>query len=174
MAKSGSKSKNALQAALQDRSPLAQRQAIQPVNILEEALHPTLLPNGESERKNRSEEASKNADTFQRTESPNDKSERIERTGEASNKPVRSKRTGKASSSSERRKRTILMEPEKPETIRDSYEAHISQLEEIDTLRTLYRKKTGRPLSKSRVIREALASFLPRALDAYKEEKEDE
>ncbi len=61
-----------------------------------------------------------------------------------------------------------------PETIRDSYEAHVSQLEEIETLQDLYRKKTGRPLSKSRIIREALESFLPCAFDAYKDEKDDE
>lgn len=149
-------SKQNLQDALASRSPLGQRQAITPVNILEEATLPVPAPNAESEREKSAEKASNSV-------------ERKERTEEPSKKAVRSYRTGKTNTKSERQNRTILAEPEKPETVRDSYEAYVDQLEEIEALRALYKKKTGRPLSKSRIIREALATFLPLALDAYKD-----
>ena len=151
-------SKQALENALASRSPAGQRQAIVPVNILEEATLPPSIPDAESEREKSSERA-------------NGENERKERTERASKKAVRYRRTERTNESTERRKRTILMEPEKPETVRDSYEAYVDQLETIETLQALYRKKTGRPLTKSRVIREALAFFLPKALDAYKDER---
>jgi hypothetical protein len=133
-----------LEAAMQSRSPIAQREAIIPVDILEIASEPL----GKTERKERTEEA------------------RI--------KSVRKERTKKANAKTERVKRVILAEPEKPETVRDSYEAYVEQLETIEKLQALYKKKTGRPLTKSRVIREALEYFLPQALDAYKDDKNDE
>jgi hypothetical protein len=152
-------SKDSLQAALQSRSPLIQRQAITPVNILEEAtLTPKASPLEETERK-------------KSTEQSNVSTERKKRTEKASRKTVRRERTFLPNEKNERKKRVILAEPEKPETVRDSYEAYVEQLETIEILQALYRKKTGRPLTKSRIIREALEYFLPQALGAYKDDK---
>jgi hypothetical protein len=150
--------KQALQDALASRSPLGQRQAIVPVNILEEAALTPPLPDAKTEREKDTEKASNIG-------------ERKKRVIKANAITNRKERTEKASSKSEHQNRTILAEPEKPETVRDSYEAYVDQLETIEILRALYRKKIGRPLSKSRIIREALANFLPLALDAYKDEQ---
>lgn len=141
MTKQGSTGKAKLEAAMQSRSPIAQREAIIPVDILEAAVEPL------------------------------EKSEQRERTDMPSKKSVRSKRTEKPNSATERKNRVILAEPEKPETVRDSYEAYVEQLETIEELHYLYKKKTGRPLTKSRIIREALEYFLPQALDAYKDDE---
>lgn len=167
-------SKSSLQDALASRSPMGQRQAITPVNILEEALHPAGLANEESARENRSEESSTIDERNERTEKAHAQSARAKRTVKSNKKSVRSKRTDKASATTERKKRMILMEPDKPQTIRDSYEAYVDQLAEIEELQELYRKKTGRPLSKSRFIREAIAAFLPRAFAVYREESAHE
>lgn len=133
--------KSQLQAAMQSRSPSAQqRESIVPLDILQVAAEPL------------------------------EKDEREERTEETNDKSVRKERTTKTSRKITRKGRTILAEPEKLQTIRDSYEAYVEQLETIEILQALYKKKTGRPLSKSRIIREALENFLPQALKAYKDE----
>jgi hypothetical protein len=44
-------------------------------------------------------------------------------------------------------------------------------MDDLERLQVLYQKQTGKPLAKSRVVREALDMFLPLAFDAYKDEE---
>ncbi len=59
-------------------------------------------------------------------------------------------------------------------TVRDSFEVYTDQLDTIEELRKRYKAKTGRPLPKSRIVREALDRYLAMALEAYPAAKEED
>ncbi len=74
--------------------------------------------------------------------------------------------TRPAARQGEQKNRSILADT-KRETSRESFEAYTDQMQAIERLQQLYRSKTGKPLVKSRVVREALDMFLPLAFEAY-------
>ena len=133
--------KQSLQDALASRSPLGQRQAITPVNILapepETKLEEPKVPHEKSERKKRS--VNTNANTER--------------------KPARK---------SEQENRSILADTKRL-TSRESFEVFTDQMDDIEKLQDLYRKRHGKPLTKSRVVREALDIFLPMAFETFEE-----
>src|SRR2546429_4144238 len=129
---------NKLEAALKKRNPLEERQIITPVDVLA-------------------------------TEQANALPERENRTVTPNAKIVRKKRTGKANVQSEQTSRTVLDELQegtaadtKRQTERYSFEIYTDQKGSIEELQYLYKKRTGKKLSSSRIIREALADYLDR------------
>jgi hypothetical protein len=81
------------------------------------------------------------------------------------------KQTEKPNASTERSKRTVLEEIENGptplpmrETSRYSFEIYDDQKQSIEDLQYLFKKKTGKKLSSSRIIREAIDEFLREAL----------
>ncbi len=153
------KPNNSLNAAMQGRNPLEMRQAIQPVDILQ------------TERNERSVEPNEH---MNRTSEPNDVSERVNR----SHKPK--KRTEIPHGQRERNHRTVFddlkggtSEEEKRPTERYSFEIYTDQKGSIEEVQYLYKKKTGKKLSVSRIIREALEEYLSRALEVLRQENQE-
>lgn len=98
-------------------------------------------------------------------------------------------KTERPNASTERQKRTVqptatietkptLLEeidkgpflPKKRETTRFSFEIFEDQKESIEELQYLFKKKTGKKLSTSRIIRESLDEFLTTTLEKLKED----
>jgi hypothetical protein len=162
-------SKNRLDAILKQRNPLEERQVIKPIDVLA----PPPEANAKSERSTRTDESSK------RTGAANETSERREPTAASKQRPsVPKKRTISPSAQSERQNRTVLDDLYKPgedtkrKTERYSFEIYTDQKGRIEELRYLYNKKTGKKLSVSRIIREALEEYLDKTLAAFGDEKE--
>lgn len=150
--------KQSLNDILNKRNPLAERQVITPIDVL--------APE-ETERNDRT--VTPNA----RTERTNDTTERVKRTSEPK------KRTVKPIGTTERVRRSVFddlqqeSEDTKRVTERYSFEIYTDQKGSIEELQYLYKKKTGKKLSVSRIIREAIEAYLDRALTAFREgEKE--
>jgi hypothetical protein len=98
---------------------------------------------------------------------PNGASERVNRTVKPNATTERPKRTGKPNGKTERVKRTVftelkkgVVEEGKRKTKRYSFEIYLDQEETINQLKAKYQVKTGKRLSGSRVIREALDVYL--------------
>ncbi len=140
--------KQSLQDALASRNPL-QRQAVTPVNIL--APEQTGTPRREGQPKAPKEKTVRKL----RTERPSGNSER------------RTERKG--ARTSELENRSILADTKRI-TSRESFEVFADQMDAIEQLQARYLKKNGKPLTKSRVVREALDIFLPMAFETFKEE----
>ncbi len=138
-----------LDQILKARSP--QRQVITPVDVLE-----TELPNGSDER-------------FYRTDTPNARAKPANRTLE------QKKQTGKANDQTKRLHRTVIddleqgTEDAKRATERYSFEIYTDQKGSIDELQYLYKKRTGKKLSASRIIREALEEYVDRTLQKFRD-----
>jgi len=138
-----------LDQILKARSP--QRQVIKPVDVLE-----TELPNGSDERS-------------ERTDTPNARAKPTNGTLEPK------KQTGNANDQTERLHRTVIDDLEqgagdiKRSTERYSFEIYTDQKGSIDELQYLYRKRTGKKLSASRIIREALEEYLDRTLQTFRD-----
>ncbi len=84
----------------------------------------------------------------------------------------RSNRTVEAPATGEQTNCSVLHEleqgvvaPTKRETQRYSFEIYVDQKQRIEDLQYLYKKRTGKKLPASRIIREALDRFLTEALD---------
>ena len=103
------------------------------------------------------------------TERLNGSDERNERTDAPSNQ------TSRANDTSTRENRTVLddleqgIEERKRATERYSFEIYSDQKGSIEELQYLYKKRTGKKLSASRIIREALEEYLTKALQVFKE-----
>ena len=128
-----------------------QRQVVKPVDVLE-----TELPNGSDER-------------IDRTATPNARAK-------AANRRLQPKKqTDKATDQTKRLHRTVIddleqgTEDAKRATERYSFEIYKDQKGSIEELQYLYRKRTGKKLSASRIIREALEEYLTKALQVFKE-----
>jgi hypothetical protein len=137
---------NKLDDVLKARSPL-ERQTVKPVDVLE-----TEPPNVRDE--------------------PTDRTERLNRLSE----PI--KRTVKLNAQSERIHRTVFddlqqgtQEEDKRATERYSFEIYTDQKGSIEEVQYLYKKKTGKKLSASRIIREALEEYLIKALETLRPEE---
>jgi len=96
-------------------------------------------------------------------------SDRKKRTSKQRQETVRTKR------STSRRKPKVfsskdvqaVLESDKRETERYSFEIYSDQKEDIQQICDLYEKATGKKLSASRLIREVLDTFLPDALKTF-------
>jgi len=138
-----------LDQILKARSP--QRQVIKPVDVLE-----TELPNGSHERSDR-------------TDTPNARAKPANRTLE----PKR--QTGKANDRTKRLHRTVIddlvqgTEDTRRATELYSFEIYTDQKGSIDQPQYLYKKRTGKKLSASRIIREALEEYLDRTLQTFRD-----
>ncbi len=159
--------KNKLDAILKQRNPLEERQVITPIDVLA----PLPEPAAKTERFDRPDEPN------ERTEQPNEDTDRTKRTTAPKKRTaVSKKRTGQPNDSSERQGRTVLddlyqrAEETKRETERYSFEIYTDQKGSIEELRFLYNKRTGKKLSASRIIREALEEYLTKTLSAFREE----
>jgi hypothetical protein len=149
-------------------------------------------PTGNTERAYRSNEPSDNTDQANRTLEPknrilkaNASTERSDRSPKPLARTVkpnvsseRKKRSDMTNASSERTKRTVFDELEegaseetKRLTERYSFEIYTDQKESIEEVQYLYKKKTGKKLSASRIIREALEEYLTRAMEAFRQEE---
>lgn len=148
--------KPSLNDMLNKRNPLAARQVITPVDVLApeetERVDRTVTPN-------------------ERTEKTNAPTERAKRKKEPRKRPV------KPSGTSERINRTVFddleldSQDEKRKTERYSFEIYTDQKGSIEELQYLYKKRTGKKLSASRIIREALEDYLSRALTTFQEKE---
>src|SRR5216683_3269017 len=142
---------NKLDSILKARNPL-ERQVIKPVDVLE------------IERLNGSDERN------ERTETPDGRTDRPTRRVEPK------KQTERANSTSTQENRTVLddleqgIEERKRATERYSFEIYTDQKGSIEELQYLYKKRTGKKLSASRIIREALEEYLTKALQVFKEQ----
>ncbi len=140
-----------LDQLLKARNP--QRQIITPVDVLE-----TERPNGSDELN-------------ERTETANERTDRPNRTDEPEQRPER------ANATSKRENRTVFDELEqgraetKRATERYSFEIYTDQKGSIEELQYLYKKRTGKKLSASRILREALEEYLTKAFRTFKEGK---
>jgi hypothetical protein len=159
---------NKLDDVLKARSSL-ERQAVKPVDVLEtERLDSSDEPSGSTERPNRP------TDRNERTDTPNARTDRP--TGTSASR----KRTVKPNAQNERIHRTVFddLEEDAPEEVkrqteRYSFEIYTDQKGSIEEVQYLYKKKTGKKLSASRVIREALEEYLTRALEALRQEEQE-
>ncbi len=139
-----------LDTILKVRSPLEKRQVITPVDVLE-----TERPNSSNDRN-------------ERTETANGRTDRPNRTGEPEQQPER------ANAPSNRENRTVFDELEqgraetKRATERYSFEMYIDQKGSIEELQYLYKKRTGKKLSASRILREALEAYVQKAFRMFK------
>jgi hypothetical protein len=171
MAKQG---KQALSDVLNKRNPL-ERQVVTPVDVLEIS---------ETERSNRSDEPNARTDiTNETTERINQTREKAKRTGkptgqtEQGNRPIKpNERTQQTNATTERKQRTVFddlqagtEEESRRGTERYSFEIYSDQKGSIEEVQYLYKKKTGKKLSASRIIREALEAYLHQALEALRE-----
>jgi len=142
---------NKLDQILKARNPL-ERQVVNPVDVLE------------TERLNGSDERN------ERTETPNGRTDRPTRTV----KPQKQSERTNATSTQENR--TVLddleqgIEERKRGTERYSFEIYTDQKGSIEELQYLYKKRTSKKLSASRIIREALEEYLAKALQVFKEQ----
>lgn len=143
------KERNKLDQILKARSP--QRQVIKPVDVLE-----TELPNGSDERSDRTDTSNGIAKPANHTLEPK-------------------KKTGKAIDQTKRLHRTVIddleqgTEDAKRATERYSFEIYTDQKGSIDELQYLYKKRTGKKLSASRIIREALEDYLDRTVQTFRD-----
>lgn len=160
--------KNKLDAIIKQRNPLDERQVIKPVDVLA----PPVEPVEKTERLARTDEPNES------TPEPNEKTERSNRTPTRSKRTVRGeKRTPQPSDTTERMNRTVLDDLKQPEddtkrkTERFSFEIYTDQKGSIEELRYLYNKRTGKKLSVSRIIREALEEYLHKTLKVFREEE---
>ncbi len=134
---------------LKARGP--QRQVIKPVDVLE-----TEQPNGSDERNDR-------------TATPNARAEPANRTLK------HKKQMGNSNDQTERLHRTVIDDLEqgtediRRATERYSFEIYTDQKGSIDELQYLYRKRTGKKLSASRIIREALEEYVDRTLQTFQD-----
>lgn len=166
---------NKLGEVLKKRNPLEERQIIKPVDVLEtEQANRSNEPNAGTEQANRSDEPNDNTERTNRTHIPNGSTERLNR----SHEPF--ERTIKPNAPSERMNRTVFddLEEGAPEetkrpTERYSFEIYTDQKESIEEVQYLYKKKTGKKLSASRIIREALEEYLTRARAALRQEERE-
>ncbi len=146
-----------LDTILKVRSPLEKRQVITPVDVLE-----TERPNGSDELN-------------ERTETANERTDRPNRTDEPEQRPERANAT---SNTSKRENRTVFDDLErgiketKRATERYSFEIYTDQKGSIDELQYLYKKRTGKKLSASRILREALEAYVTKAFRTCKEGEE--
>ncbi len=139
-----------LDTILKVRSPLEKRQVITPVDVLE-----TERPNSSNDRN-------------ERTETANGRTDRPNRTGEPEQQPER------ANAPSNRENRTVFDELEqgraepKRATERYSFEMYTDQKGSIEELQYLYKKRTGKKLSASRILREALEAYVQKVFRTFK------
>lgn len=159
--------KDKLGDILKQRNPLEERQVITPIDVLA----PPPEPTAKTERFDRSDEPTK------RTEQANEDTDRTKRTTAPKKRVVApKKRTEQPNASNEHHGRTVLDdlyqrgEENKRKTERYSFEIYTDQKGSIEELRFLYNKRTGKKLSASRIIREALEEYLTKTLSAFREE----
>jgi hypothetical protein len=140
-----------LDTVLKARNPFEKRQVITPVDVLA-----TEHPNGSDDRSERTETANGRTDRPTRTVEP-------------------TKRSEQANATSEREHRTVFEELEqgreetKRATERYSFEIYTDQKGSLEELQYLYKKRTGKKLSASRILREALEGYLQKAFRTFKE-----
>ncbi len=139
-----------LDSIFKARNPLEKRQVITPVDVLD-----TERPNGSDDRN-------------ERTEAANERTDRPNRTREPEQRPER------ANATSNRENRTVFDELEqgraemKRATERYSFEMYTDQKGSIEELQYLYKKRTGKKLSASRILREALEAYVTKAFRTFK------
>lgn len=167
--------KKDLKDLLGKKSPSQLRQGVQSIDILQEAA--AALSSSEKE-----------AEKADKEESSKESSAKIDTKNsviEQSIKPIKSsdeqKRTSKPKQKTERQNRSIrrkpkvfsqrdvqaVLEVDKRQTERYSFEIYSDQKDDIQQVCDLYEKATGKKLSASRLIREVLDTFLPDALKTF-------
>jgi hypothetical protein len=155
---------NKLDSVLKARTPL-ERQAVKPVDVLE-----TERPNRSDEPTGNTDRANRPSEVKGRPETPTERTEQGNRSSEPNN------RTPEPFGRTDRANRTVYdelqegqIEEDKRATERYSFEIYIDQKGSIEELQYLYKKKTGKKLTASRIIREAIEEYLERALQAFRE-----
>ncbi len=129
-------------------------------------------PSGKATRPSRSDKLDSKTEQPNDSHEPNAKIERMNRS------PKSFERTVKPNALNERINRTVFddLEEGTPEeakrpTERYSFEIYTDQKGSIEEVQYLYKKKTGKKLSASRIIREALEDYLTRAMEALRQEE---
>ena len=127
-----------MEKAFAERNPLASRQPIQPVDFYQDTEEPKV---------EKVDNIKRSFKTIDRTVRTNDKKESI-------TKPT-----------------SVLMElsqgveEDRRPTERYSFEIFSDQKERIEELQYQYKRKTGKKLSSSRILREALEEYLDKTLE---------
>src|SRR6266581_2884595 len=156
-----------IKGMLGNKSPGALRHAVQQVDILKEAAA-ALTPEP-------SEKEPDKADTTSNQEKPMESDDKEKRTTKTKHETARINR------STSRRKPKVfsskdvqaVLESDKRETERYSFEIYSDQREDIQAICDLYEKVTGKKLSASRLIREVLDTFLPDALKTFESSRKE-
>src|ERR1041385_8733539 len=157
---------------LSNKSPNALRQGVQQVDILKEATA-ALAP---------TEKASEKPDEQSQSGIEPDIPDGKDNEKEAFSSIEIKKRSPKQHQETERKKRSTsrrkpkvfsskdvqaVLELDKRQTERYSFEIYSDQKEDIQVICDLYEQATGKKLSASRLIREVLDTFLPDALKTF-------
>lgn len=166
--------KKDIKGMLGNKSPSALRQAVQQVDILKEAAA-ALTP--ESTEKEPDKPDVKESTVKEPDVSDREKSEiKPRETGDKEKRAIKAKsETERTKRSTSRRKPKVfsskdvqaVLESDKRETERYSFEIYSDQKDDIQAICDLYEQATGKKLSASRLIREVLDTFLPDALKTF-------
>jgi hypothetical protein len=163
-----------IKGMLGNKSPGALRHAVQQVDILKEAAA-ALTPESTGKEPDIpavKEEAIKEPDKIDTTSSQ----EKPIESGDKEKRATKTKHeTARTNRSTSRRKPKVfstkdvqaVLESDKRETERYSFEIYSDQKDDIQTICDLYEQATGKKLSASRLIREVLDTFLPDALKTF-------
>lgn len=100
------------------------------------------------------------SDTNERTDKPNGRNERSESQHEGADQTVIDEVV------------EGRVEDNSRPTKRHSFEAYVDQIEAIEDMQYQFKKRTGKKLSSSRLIREALDSYLNRLKEIIRDEEE--
>jgi|SRR5882762_863038 len=178
--------KKDIKGMLGNKSPSALRQGVPQIDILKEAAAALTTPSEkESDKVDQESSAVKENDVSdvkeeaikQNVEVEEKKTE--EKPSESGDKKKRATKTNSETArinrSTSRRKPKVfsskdvqaVLESDKRQTERYSFEIYSDQREDIQAICDLYEKATGNKLSASRLIREVLDTFLPDALKTF-------
>lgn len=149
-----------MERAMAERSPL--RQPVQPVEFYPQSPAPEPAPQVKPEfpESNKKDGAPSQSDATspKRTVEPNVRTVRANGVNERSNRTVEQ--------SSVLTELAQGIDEDKRGTERYSFEIFSDQKERIEELQYQYKRKTGKRLSSSRILREALEEYLEKALRA--------
>lgn len=136
----------------------------------------TSVPNGQTERSNRTVKANGQSERSNRTVKANGRTERLNRSVKANDKSERNNRTDIFANKDTSTKKNLILELQegsasqnKRATERYSFEIYSDQRRGIEDLQYQYKRRTDKKLSASRIIREALSDYLAKAGSAIKE-----
>lgn len=165
--------KKDIKGMLGKKSPAELRKGIQQIDILQEAAAALTFPsekeiNKSDEIKSETKPIFENVveTTEKKPSESTDKKKRATKTNSETERINRSTSRRKPKVFSSKDVQAVL-ELDKRQTERYSFEIYSDQKEDIQDICDLYEKATGKKLSASRLIREVLDTFLPDALKTF-------